>query len=150
MSSEILDLIQELPEKEFLEGADIIVEGQSGGVLAVLKEGSVQVLKENVEIARVRSPGSILGEMSILLNQPHMATVRALEPTTLYIIDDPGTFIEAHPQINVAISRLLATRLNLMTNYLVDLKQQFEGEESHLGIIDEVLFNLVFHQRETE
>ena len=34
-----------------------------------------------------------------------------------------------------------------MTNYLVDVKRQFESHANHLGLVDEVLETLVHQQR---
>lgn len=147
MSEDLLELFGDHPLKHFETGDEILSEGKKAGVLCVLKEGSVEILKSGVEIARVGSPGAILGEISILLDRPHMASVRALEPSSLYIVENPEAFLEAHPRVNTEISRVLATRLDLMTNYLADLKQQFAEESSHLGIIDEVLASLTVHQR---
>jgi len=36
-------------------------------------------VKEDTEIAQVVEPGAVFGELSILLDQPHTADVRALE-----------------------------------------------------------------------
>ena len=99
------------------------------------------------QINTVSVPGAILGEVSLLLDRPHMATVRALEDTTLVVIEDPEAFLAAHPEVNTEISRVLAHRLDLMTNYLADLKEQFAEESSHLGIVDEVLASLTTQQR---
>lgn len=148
MSDHLLQLLSEHPVRQIEAGNDILVEGECSGVLVVLKEGSVEVLKGESVIARVGSPGAILGEISILLDRPHTATVRTLEPTTLFVIENPEAFLTAHPEVNTEISRVLATRLDLMTNYLADLKQQFAEESSHLGIIDEVLASLTMHQRQ--
>jgi len=147
MRDHLLQLLSARPVRQFATGDDILVEGEKAGVLFVLKEGSVEILKGESVIARVGSPGAILGEISILLDRPHMATVRALAPTTLHAIENPEAFLTAHPEVNTEISRVLATRLDLMTNYLADLKQQFAEESSHLGIIDEVLATLTMHQR---
>ena len=146
MPNHLLQLRSEHPVQHVDVGADILIEGEQAGILVVLKAGSVEVLKGDSVIARVGCPGAVLGEISILLDRPHMATVRTLEPTAVYIIENPKDFLTAHPEVNTEISRLLATRLHLMTNYLVDLKQQFAEESSHLGIIDEVLASLTMHQ----
>jgi hypothetical protein len=43
---------------------------------------------------------------------------------------------------------MLAQRLNGATTYLVDLKRQFEGQASHLGMVGEVLETLMHQQGE--
>jgi len=76
--------------------------------------------------------------------------VRALEDTDCHIIGNPNAFLASHPEINLEIARLLATRLNGLTHYLVDLKRQFESRDDHLGMVDQVLENLTFAQRGME
>jgi len=95
------------------------------------------------------TPGAILGEMSILLDTPHTATVRTVSPATMYVVENAAEFLQAHPELALVIARLLAQRLNAATTYLVDLKQQFEGRRDHLGMVDEVLDSLI-HQQHAE
>ena len=56
--------------------------------------------------------------------------------------------MQSDPSIGLALARLLAKRLHSVTTYLVDLKRQFEDQESHLSMVDEVLETLVHHQDE--
>lgn len=137
-----------LPEKTFGAGEVILQEGQKTGLLYILAEGSVEVVKDDFQINVVAEPGSFFGEMSILLDQPHMATVRALEPSRLYVVNDPRAFVASHPDIILSLAKLLAKRLHGVTSYLVDLKKQFEDSEDHLGMVDEVLESLIHHQEE--
>jgi CRP-like cAMP-binding protein len=137
-----------LPEKTFGAGEVILKEGHKTGLLYILADGSVEVVKGDFQINVVSEPGSFFGEMSILLDQPHMATVRALEPSRLYVVNDPRTFVASHPDIILSLAKLLAKRLHGVTSYLVDLKKQFEDRGDHLGMVDEVLESLIHHQEE--
>ena len=134
-----------LPQRSVAEGECILDEGLKDGALYILKEGAVEVLKKDIQVNVVSSPGSVFGEVSVLLDRPHMATVKALKPSTFYVADKAQEFLHHHPEINLAIARLLATRLNSVTNYLVDLKDQFESREDHLGMVDEVLESILHH-----
>ena len=63
-------------------GAVVMREGERGQGLLVLVEGSAEVLKQGrdggeVPIAGVEAP-TVLGEMSLITERPHSATVRAL------------------------------------------------------------------------
>jgi hypothetical protein len=42
-------------------------------------------VKDGTEIAKVAEPGAAFGELSILLDQPHTADVRALETSQFHI-----------------------------------------------------------------
>ena len=87
--------------------------------------------------------------MSVLLNTPHTATVRALSPVTVYAYANAAGFLRSDPQIAFVIARLLAQRLNSATTYLVDLKRQYAGQGNHLGMVSDVLASLI-HQQEDE
>jgi len=144
--SDVIDLCAGLPQRTFRAGETILDEGARAGVLYVLAGGSVEVRKGDLQIATVDTPGAFFGEVSALLDLPHMATVRALTDTTLFVATEPMTFLRSHPAIALSLAGLLAKRLHSVTTYLVDLKRQFEGSENHLSMVDEVLETLVHHQ----
>ena len=145
-----LEICAGLPEREIGEGEDILEENHKGRSLFVLKEGAVEVLKKDTQVNVVSSPGSIFGEVSILLERAHMATVRTIKPSTFYYIEDAKVFLQNHPELNLHLARLLARRLNSVTTYLVDLKEQFESRKDHLGMVDEVLESILHHQENQE
>ncbi|MEI6084522.1 MAG: cyclic nucleotide-binding domain-containing protein [Verrucomicrobiota bacterium] len=142
----IIESCQGLPERRFAAGAIILEEGKKLGLIYILAEGSVEILKGDVQLNRVSTPGAIFGEMSVLLDQPHMATVKALTDSRFYEAENGKAFLRANPEINLHVSTLLAERLHAMSNYLIDLKNQFEDRKDHLGIVDEVLESLSHRQ----
>jgi len=141
----ILDMCAALPERLFAEGETLLHEGEKSPALLFLVDGAVEILKQDTQVNTVSAPGSILGEVSVLLGRPHMATVRALQPTTCRVAEDGDAFLRDHPEANYHIARMLAGRLSGVTSYLVDLKNQFESNEDHLGMVDEVLESLLHH-----
>ena len=146
----VLDRCKSLPLRSFDAGAIVLDDGTRAGVIYVLASGSVEVLKGDLQLSTVAHPGTFFGEISALLDLPHSATVRALEPSTFYVAEDPLAFLGSHPDVALELSRLLARRLHALTTYLVDVKRQFEGSSDHLGMVDEVLETLVHdQQRET-
>lgn len=145
---EILDHCGDIPLERFDAGAVMLEEGQWSGRLLVLEEGEVEVLRGDTRVALIAEPGSMFGEMSVLLDVPHTATVRALSPVTARLADDGAAFLKRHPEIAFFLARLLAQRLNAATTYLVDIKQQFEGHGDHLGMVGEVLDALIHNQQD--
>ena len=141
-----LKLCSDMPERELAPGDDILVENEKSAALYVMVRGKVEILKGATQINVVSAPGSIFGEVSVLLNRAPMATVRALEPSTFHVIEDAMKFLAANPELNLAIARLLAVRLNSVTTYLVDLKRQYESRSDHLGMVDEVLESILQRQ----
>jgi CRP/FNR family cyclic AMP-dependent transcriptional regulator len=144
----IIDKCAGAPRKQFAPGTILIAEGETSGRLYVLAEGSVEVLRGDTQIAVVTETGSVFGEMSVLLNRPHTATVRATSPVGVFVFEDAESFLRSHPEIAFLLGKLLAERLNAATTYLVDLKRQFEGHGNHLGMVGEVLETLIHQQHE--
>ena len=144
----ILDMCRDAPLLKLAAGSVLLPEGETSGHLYVLKSGSIEVLRGETQVAVVEEPGAVFGEMSVLLNRPHTATVRALTPVEVYAFDDAGSFLRSNPEIAFHVGRLLAGRLNAATTYLADLKRQFEHQSNHLGMVGEVLDVLIHQQDE--
>ena len=144
----ILDMCRDAPLLELAAGSVLLPEGETSGHLYVLKSGSIEVLRGETQVAVVEEPGAVFGEMSVLLNRPHTATVRALTPIEVHAFDDAGSFLRSNPEIAFHVGRLLAGRLNAATTYLADLKRQFEHQSNHLGMVGEVLDVLIHQQDE--
>ena len=62
----------------------------------IVSAGAVAVVKEGVEIAGVTEPGAVFGELSVLLDQPHTADVRALEASQFHVAD-AATILRVDP-----------------------------------------------------
>jgi len=76
-----------LPLVTYQPGETVIADGSRTGRLLILGKGTVAIVKEDTEIAKVAEPGAVFGELSVLLDQPHTADVRALETSQFYIAD---------------------------------------------------------------
>jgi CRP/FNR family cyclic AMP-dependent transcriptional regulator len=148
--SSVIEHARDLPVKVFEAGAILLQEGETAGVLYILVEGSVEILKGDFQITTVSDPGSFFGEVSVLMDCPHMATVRALERSRFHVAENARAFLTSNAEVTFAVAQLLARRLNSVTSYLADLKRQFEGSEDHLGMVDEVLEGLVHDQEQQE
>lgn len=144
----LLEVCHGAPAVEFPAGQVMLSEGTTSGHLYVLKEGAVEVLRGDTQVAVVDEPGALFGEMSVLLTRPHTATVRALTPCTVYVFDDAARFLRSNPEIAFHVCRLIAGRLNAATTYLADIKRQFEGQSNHLGMVGEVLDALMHNQED--
>jgi len=135
-----------MPQRTVAAGVTVMEENQPASALLILIEGSVEILKGDYQINVISEPGALFGEVSVLLNSQHTATVKTLVESRFYVAEDPAAFLRSQPPVALAVARLLAKRLHAMTTYLVDLKQQFEDESDHLGMIDEVLDTLSHSQ----
>src|SRR6478736_2738815 len=141
----ILELIAGHPTRSFAPG-DIIMEQDSpSGPLLVLVEGEVEILRDKVRVGKISLPGAVFGEMSILLNSPHTATVSALKPCRFAVIEEPRQFLAGSADASLHVASLLAKRLDALSKYLVNVKEQYEGHD-HLGMVDDVLETLMHRQ----
>jgi CRP/FNR family transcriptional regulator, cyclic AMP receptor protein len=145
----ILEKCAGAPRQQFPAEAILLSEGETSGRLYILAEGSVEVLRGNTQVAVIAEPGAVFGEMSVLLNRPHTATVKAASPVCVFVFDDAESFLKSNPEIAFFVGRLLAERLNAATTYLVDLKRQFEGHTNHFGMVGEVLESLIHQQHKS-
>lgn len=145
----ILNYCRGLPERTFAAGEVLLDEGGQTGILYVLVDGHIDVVRGSVLVATVSEPGAIFGEMSVLLDIPRTATVKARAASRVHVIENAADFLRSHTDVTYQLAKLLAQRLFGVTTYLVDLKKQFEDQSSHLGMVDEVLGSLL-HQQDEE
>jgi CRP/FNR family cyclic AMP-dependent transcriptional regulator len=130
-------------ERTIAAGVTLIEEGGSTGHLYILLEGQLEVVKAGTTLAFASEPGAMFGEMSLLLDQPHTATVRACAECRVYEVLDAGRLLSESPELTLAIARMLAERLNVANTYLADLRRQYAGHGSQLGMVGEVLQSMV-------
>jgi len=140
---DILEYCKGRKPETFKSGAVLVSEGGDERKLFVLLEGQVEVLRKGTQVSYVDEPGSLFGEMSVLLDMPYSATVKALSTVRAYAIDDPIGFLGSQPEIALELASLLARRLYYTTSYLVDLQQQAAGRRDDLDLVDTILAQLV-------
>src|SRR6478736_48760 len=129
--------------RDVAAGTEVVHEGGRTGHLYVLIEGRLEVVKGDIVVATLTEPGAVLGEMSVLLDQPHTATVRAAQDSVVYEIDDAASFMRQQPAVALVIARMLAQRLNVATTYLADLKHQYGGHGNHLAMVGDILQSMI-------
>lgn len=142
----ILDYCSDVPLESYESGAILLHEGERSGRLFVLVEGDIEVLRGGTPVAAVAEPGAVFGEMSVLLDLPHTATVRARTGVKVRAPEDAALFLRQNPETAFHIACLLARRLNAATTYLVDVRRQYDGQGDHLGMVGEVLEALTVQQ----
>lgn len=138
----LLDTYANLPVWSYEPGDTVIQEDCKEGKLFILKRGSVEVCKHGQPINRSASPGAIFGEISVLLSCGHSATVRALEPSEFYVAEDGTGFLRSNPTLNLHIARLLAHRLQRITQQLSDVHDAVEASGRPTLGMDGVLRSL--------
>lgn len=137
-------LSSRLEEVRFQAGDTIFQEGEPGGRLFLIQEGSVDISfgqgKELVRLANL-VPGQYFGELSLFDGEPRSATARAARPCLLLALDrkDFMEFTAKHPQATVSVMGELAQRLR-QTN------AAFSSQVSR-NVLQEAEDQLTFGQR---
>jgi CRP-like cAMP-binding protein len=140
--SELLELVQHLPVVELAPGDVLIDEGTRTGSVWVLIAGSLDVIKGDVVIDTIVRPGTTFGELSILTDSDHGASVVAKEVSTLHAAVDGRALLLDNPEVLLRISAGIAGRLNAVTSYLADLRHQYTGAPG-IDMVSSVLGKLV-------
>ncbi len=143
---DILETCAGLPVEAFAPGDVLMEEDTVADRIYILIEGQVVVSKGGTEVARVKEPGAVFGEISALLAVSTTAEVRAATPLRAYMIDEAGAYLARHPELALHTARILARRLVDATAYLTDMRRQFEGYSNHFGMVDQVLDALMQQQ----
>jgi CRP/FNR family transcriptional regulator, cyclic AMP receptor protein len=135
---DMLALSASLPAVEFAPGEIVVEEGGSSGALWILVSGALRVRKGAVVVNTVTRPGALIGEIALLLEGVNGATVEATEASVLRHAPDGKALLGSDPRISRLVAIGLAERLNVVTTYLADLKQQY-GEAPGLSMVNDVL-----------
>ena len=134
------DLIEEslaaLPLSKFQAGEVVILAGSRSEQLLFLKKGTVAVVKDGIEIARVTESGAVFGELSVLLNQPHSADVRAVEASEFHVAS--ADILAREPLLLFYVTAILARRLNAANRLFVELRTQLKADQRG-GIVEKTV-----------
>jgi len=120
--------LADLPVVNHRAGEVVLAAGSKTGGLLFLKSGTVEVVKDGVQIASVNAPGSMFGEQAVLLDQPHTADVRTLEQCEFYVADAPA-ILAGDPTVALYVAAILARRLDAGNRWLVAVKRQVQTGE---------------------
>lgn len=134
----VLALTKGQRQVKLKRGDVLLTEGDAGGELYVLEIGSLVVERDGVQIATIDEPGALIGEMSVLLNVDHSATVRADHPSTVRVIDDAIPFLERNPLMALHVATVACERLDRTSALLVELKKETEGKASEQGLLSRI------------
>ncbi|MFZ0146736.1 MAG: cyclic nucleotide-binding domain-containing protein [Xanthobacteraceae bacterium] len=126
-----------LPLVTIEAGETVIADGSRSGKLLILRTGAVVITKDGSEIAKVAEPGAVFGELSVLLDQPHRADVRAVE-TSQFHVAEAATLLAQNPSAALYVATVLASRLNAANHALIQLKMQLQTGEPRQAVVKTV------------
>ena len=84
--------------------------GRTDSLYVVVSGAFAQVRHGDVVLALVMEPGSCLGELSVLLEQPHHATVVASVPSRVRVAEQGSEFLRGNAEAALLVATILAYR----------------------------------------
>jgi CRP/FNR family cyclic AMP-dependent transcriptional regulator len=126
-----------LPLEAYQPGDVILRKGETAGKVFILKQGAVEVVDGEERIALASEPGAVFGELGVLLDQPPMADVRVLEPSTFYVAAGK-VFLRVHRDAALHVAGILARRLVSAHRNLEQLRRRLTPEQRD-GMLEEMV-----------
>ena len=118
MDTEELSILASIAEEAAYDKGDpVFKENEVADSLNLVLSGSVQVLRDDVEIFRA-GPTDTIGALSLLDGEPWLFSAVVLEPTQVLRIDRE-TFLDVmadHPGITQAVLRSLVTKVRKLVD----------------------------------
>ncbi|MEQ1768292.1 MAG: cyclic nucleotide-binding domain-containing protein, partial [Devosia sp.] len=138
----IIDLTAAEPINVLAPGETLVAEGASGGTLYVLISGTLSVERDGVKLATLTQPGTLIGEMSVLLGTPASANVRADSEARVRIIADAAKVLATDAHLATKVAATLASRLDATSALLVALSAEHTGKPHEEGLLSRIFHAL--------
>jgi CRP-like cAMP-binding protein len=112
MPNLFLNLFSDKETMDFAAGQFVIKAGETGESMYVVTEGEVEILDDSA-ILEVAGPGSIVGELALIDDEPRSATVVAKTDCRLVPVDRRRFqyMVQETPFFGLAVMKVLADRL---------------------------------------
>jgi putative ABC transport system ATP-binding protein len=82
-TKDLAEVSQSMRRQSAVTGEEIVRQGEAGDRFYLIRSGLVEVIRDGKPVARL-GEGEFFGEAALLTGAPRNATVRALEPSTLF------------------------------------------------------------------
>jgi type IV pilus assembly protein PilB len=115
---ECSEVVKRMKRRDFPPNQIIVREGAPGNSMFFITAGQVEVRKKDSVtgidfLLTEMGPGQNFGEMSLLTGKPRTATVTAVQPTTVAVLEqkDFQDLLMQYPKIGIALTTILAERV---------------------------------------
>ncbi len=107
-----LNLFRDIETTQFAAGDYIFREGDHGEIMFVVIEGEVEI-REGLTVLEAAGPGSIIGEMALIDDEPRSATVIANIDSKLVPVNRHRFefMVQETPFFALTVMKILADRL---------------------------------------
>lgn len=116
----LLRIAERTADVSFATGASIVQQGQVGNGLFLIVAGTAAVTTGEQELARL-GPGQVIGELSVIDQEPRVASVVALEPVTCIAL------------ASWDLLAVLDTDPHLARNLLTELARRLRAADARIG-----------------
>jgi CRP-like cAMP-binding protein len=124
----VFERLASFPILTFEKGDIVLADGSTTGRLLFLIQGELDVIKDEWHIARVTEPGAVFGDMAALRGQPHSADVRAVQPSSFFVIHDAASFLRTEPLIALYVATIQSGRLDAGNRHLIAARSQIAAK----------------------
>jgi CRP-like cAMP-binding protein len=138
----VLASLAAFPEVAFAEGDLVLRQGATTTRLLFLKDGAVDIVRDQVTITRVAERGAVLGEMAVILGRPHSADVWAAQPSRCHVIEDAAAVLSAEPNLALYLMTVLASRLDAVNGHLIEARHRLGDAGAQRGFLADTLDSL--------
>lgn len=107
----------------------ILIQGQANDALYFLRQGLLEVLVDGESVSMLSEPGEILGEMSVINRSEAMASVRAMSPATIFVVQESNfknLSEENRQSFKILMNQVLTQVLVLRLDRTNDRAKKFE------------------------
>jgi LmbE family N-acetylglucosaminyl deacetylase len=112
---QLYDVARLMSERWFADGSYLCRQGDPGGELYVVTEGTVEAIKEGDRewTVLVAGEGEVVGELSVFADTPRSASLKARGDVKVLTIQGAHfrELLREHPELSEEVMRILATRL---------------------------------------
>ncbi len=111
-SNLFLNLFQDMEATSFAAGQFVFKSGDPGKEMCVVTEGEIEIMDGTV-VLETAGPGSIVGELALIDDEPRNATVVAKTDCRLVPVDRRRFqyMVQETPHFALAVMKVLADRL---------------------------------------
>lgn len=124
--------------ERYATGETVVHEGNDDTEMYVVAEGELAVFTDrgHREFARIKR-GEFFGEMALLTGEPRSATVRAVCPCTVHVIDKRvmQAIFDEHPKLLDVVSKAVATRQDELARTRGETVGEADSTSRHEGIL---------------
>jgi CRP/FNR family transcriptional regulator, cyclic AMP receptor protein len=138
----VLASLAAYPVVAFGEGELMLRQGSVTERLLLLSEGAVDIVRDDVVLARVAERGAVLGDMAVVLGRPHSADVWAAQASRCHVIEDARQLLRSEPELALYVMTVLAGRLDAVNGHLIDARARLGEAGPQRGFLAQTLDSL--------